>query len=182
MLLVAALISHLGRGSSSGTGDDAKQTGPVATASRGATDSTHPAGGASAASAPKPEIHKNVNLPDGYYLKFSDQPLVPQESNYDDLYLSCGGTADCDFGHYNTKLVLLDQGEQGSLDTCKRETRYLPQEFSVSRFSKGRQLCATTQDGLIALVTFEGQSPSTSASQYVTLGITVWRDAVPAQD
>jgi hypothetical protein len=132
--------------------------------------------------AHKPETYKKVKLPDGYYLKLSDQPLMPHESNYDDLYLMCGGTADCDFGHYNTKLVLLDQGEQGSLDACKQDTRYLPQTISVSRLSKGRQFCAITQDGLVALVTFQGQSPSTSASQYVTLDITIWRDAVPAEN
>lgn len=182
VLLAAALVGYLGRGGGSGTGDDAKRIGPVATASRRATSPAHPSGGSSTGSAPKPEIHKKVNLPDGYYLKFSDQPLVPHVSNFDDLYLSCGGTADCAFGHYNTKLVLLDRGEQGSLDTCKQDTRYLPQEISVSRFSQGRHLCATTQDGLIALVTFEGQSPSTSASQYVTLDITIWRDTVPAQN
>ncbi|MGW1166733.1 hypothetical protein [Streptomyces sp. NPDC001153] len=51
----------------------------------------------------------------------------------------------------------------------------------MSRFSRGRQLCAITRDGIVALVTFEGQSPSTSASTYVTLDITLWRDAVPAR-
>ncbi|MFD9432843.1 serine/threonine protein kinase [Streptomyces sp. NPDC060002] len=182
VLLVAALVGHLGRDGGAETGGDAKQTGPVATVSGGATASAPSSEGSSTGSALKPEIHKNVHLPDGYYLKFSDQPLVPHDSNFDDLYLSCGSTADCDFGHYNTKLVLLDQGEQGSLDTCKQDTRYLPQSVSLSRLSQGRQLCATTQDGLIALVTFESQSPSTSASQYVTLDITIWRDAVPTQN
>jgi hypothetical protein len=63
-------------------------------------------------------------------LKFSGRPLVPHESDYDDLHLMCGGTADCDFGHYDTELVLLDQGEQGeqgSLDTCEQDPRCLPQ-------------------------------------------------------
>ncbi|SHN07320.1 serine/threonine protein kinase [Streptomyces yunnanensis] len=182
VLLTAVLVGYLGRGGSSGTSDDAKRTGPAATASRRATAPASPSDGSSTSTVPKPEIHKNVSLSDGYYLKFSDQPLVPHNSNFDDLYLSCASTASCVFGHYNTKLVLLDQGEQGSLDTCKQDTRYLPQEISVSRFSQGRQLCATTQDGLIALVTFKGQSPSTSAGHYVTLDITIWRDAVPVQN
>ncbi|MFE2767324.1 protein kinase [Streptomyces albidoflavus] len=182
VLLVAALAGHLGRGGGSGTGEDGKRAGPIATASREATAPTHPSVGSSAGGAQKPETYKKVKLPDGYYLKFSDQPLMPHESNYDDLYLMCGGTADCDFGHYNTKLVLLDQGEQGSLDACKQDTRYLPQTISVSRLSKGRQFCAITREGLVALVTFQGQSPSTSASQYVTLDITIWRDAVPAEN
>ncbi|WP_241740874.1 serine/threonine-protein kinase [Streptomyces sp. L2] len=133
---------------------------------------------ASSGSTAAPTVYKNFNLADGYYLKFSDQPLVPHDSNYDDLYLSCDSDS-CSFGSYNTKLVLLDQGEAGSLDACKQDTRYLPQEISLSRFSKGRQLCATTQDGIVALITYESQSPSSSASQYVTLDISIWRDAVP---
>ncbi|SOD84233.1 hypothetical protein [Streptomyces sp. Ag109_G2-15] len=40
----------------------------------------------------------------------------------------------------------------------------------------------TTDGGIVALATFQGQSPSTSASRCVTLDITVRRDAVPATD
>ncbi|MGW0768410.1 protein kinase domain-containing protein [Streptomyces sp. NPDC002676] len=184
VVLVLGVIGYLtDNGGDSGGG---KHTGAAAAPAGGHSTGARPTGGAttgaqpsaSASSAPTPTVYKNFNLSDGYHLKFSDQPLVPQDSNYDDLYLMCGDS--CTFGSYNTKLVLLDQGEKGSLDTCKQDTRFLPQEVSVSRFSKGRQLCAITQDGIVALVTFDGQSSSSSASRYVTLDISIWRDAVPA--
>ncbi|WP_225837331.1 serine/threonine-protein kinase [Streptomyces sp. NK08204] len=146
--------------------------------SGGTTASRQP--GASASSSPTPTVYKNFNLTDGYHVQFGDQPLTPHRDSNDDLYLICPDVTSCDFGSYNDKLVLLDQGETGSLDTCKQDTRYLPQEVSLNRFSRGRQLCVTTDDGTVALVTFQGQSPSTSASRYVTLDISIWRDAIPA--
>jgi hypothetical protein len=179
-VLAVGVIGYLGnRGDTKDSGNTAASGGK---ASGAQSTGRARAGSTSKPSAPKPTVYKNFNLTDGFHLVFSDEPLVPRESNYDDLYFGCDMINGCNFGSYNTKLVLLDQGVKGSLDACKQDTRYLPQEVALSRFSKGRQLCAITEDGIVALVTFQGQSSSTSASRYVTLDVSIWRDAVPPTD
>ncbi len=179
-LTVAALAGYLGRGDTPAAGPE--RTGSAADATRGATAPAEPEDGTPrAAATPEPEVHKGVNLPEGYHLVFSDEPLAPRDNNKDDLYFGCSFT-DCHLGHYTTELVLLDKETEGSLEACKADTRFLPQTISVDRLSRGRQLCATTQSGLIALVTFVGRSPSSSSSHYVTLDVTVWRDAVPVDN
>ncbi|MEU3554405.1 serine/threonine-protein kinase [Streptomyces fragilis] len=180
-LAVAALAGYLGRGDAPSTDAGPKRTGAAA-ASGGATAPADPRDGTPReATTPDPEVHKGVNLPEGYHLVFSDEPLAPRYNNKDDLYFGCSFT-DCHLGHYTTELVLLDKETEGSLEACKADTRFLPQTISVDRLSRGRQLCATTRSGLIALVTFVGRSPSSSSSHYVTLDVTVWRDAVPVED
>ncbi|KUM94278.1 hypothetical protein AQI88_22685 [Streptomyces cellostaticus] len=175
LLLAAGVFGYLDTGGASADGGEGKETGgsAAATASAGS-------GGQKTGSTPAPEVHKNVDLTAGYHLKLGEQPLAPRhDGSFEDIYLTCGNT--CFLDSYNTDLALLDQGEQGSLDVCRHETRFLRQGdgAAVSSLSKGRQLCATTQDGIIALVTFEGQAPSSSASRYVTLDVTVWRGAAP---
>ncbi|MFE5211541.1 protein kinase [Streptomyces sp. NPDC056600] len=181
-LTVAALAGYLGRGDTPAAGAGKERTGNAADATRGATAPADPQDATPrGATAPDPEVHKGVNLPEGYHLVFSDEPLAPRDNNKDDLYFGCSFT-DCHLGHYTTELVLLDKETEGSLEACKADTRFLPQTISVDRLSRGRQLCATTRSGLIALVTFVGNSPSSSSSHYVTLDVTVWRDAVPVEN
>ncbi|MEU1627743.1 protein kinase [Streptomyces sp. NPDC020096] len=127
---------------------------------------------------PKPSAYPDVHLPAGYHLEFADDPLQPKNSNYDDLYYVCDASS-CDFGSYNTKLILLDRAEKGSLDTCRRETRFT-QQIPQDRLSNGSQICARTPAGDVALVTFKGVSSKSDPSRYVTLDATVWRHTVDA--
>ncbi|MFE1880397.1 serine/threonine-protein kinase [Streptomyces diastatochromogenes] len=191
VLLTAAAVGYLGNlsgGSSSGDGGDAKRAGTSGAQVTGGAKSggkkTGSPSGAASGSAPEATVYKNINLADGYALKFADRPPVPRhDGGYHDLDLVCG-SGTCSVSTVGNELALLDQGAKGSLDACRHETRYIRQGdgISVSRLSKGRQFCVTTPDGVIALATFQGQSPSTSASLYVTLDVTIWRDAVPATD
>ncbi|MGW2703590.1 protein kinase domain-containing protein [Streptomyces sp. NPDC001340] len=190
LVLIAAAVGYLGNlsgGSSSSNGGNGKRAGASGAQATGGAKSggkkTGSPSGTATGSSPAPTVYKNLNLADGYTVKFADKPLVPRHDGYYDLDLVCGGGT-CSFSTVGNELALLDQGEKGSLDACRHETRYIRQGdgIAVSRLSKGRQLCVTTPDGVIALVTFEGQSPSTSASRYVTLDLTIWRDAVPATD
>jgi hypothetical protein len=144
----------------------------------GSATSTEPTAPAPPA-GPKPEVHKGVNLPNDYHLTFADDPLTPKSDNYDDFFYSCGDTRD--FNSYNTRLVLLDNGEKGSMATCLGDTRYTT-DIEEARLAHGSQICATTQDGTIALLTYRGHSPSSSPSEYSTFDITVWRNAVKGDD
>jgi hypothetical protein len=184
LAVAVAVIDHLGRSGPSGQGGDAKASGAPATGgaptSTGPSASGRPTG--SMGDVLAPASYRRIELADGYGLRFADRPLGPRHA-FEDLSLTCGGGT-CSLVDYGIQLALLDRGEQGSLNTCRHETRFLhPAEgISVSRLSKGRQLCATTPDGTIALVTFESRSPSTSATQYVTLDVTVWGVAVAPTD
>ncbi|MFG2886003.1 hypothetical protein ACGFYV_27525 [Streptomyces sp. NPDC048297] len=179
LLVLFGVIGYLGSRDDSKGSDAGSATSGTSGGQNSAGSST---GGSKASSAPKPAVFKNINLTDGYYLKFSDDPLVPQKTGVDDVYYQCDMFNDCTFGSYHSRLALLDQGTRGSLDACKQETRYLPSYVAAERFSKGRQLCVTTEGGTVALLTFRGQAPATSDSHYLTLDASVWRDAVPATD
>lgn len=74
-------------------------------------------------------------------------------------------------------LVLLDPGQEGSLAACRADTRFTKNIY-VNRLSKGRQVCVTTGSGHMGLVTVQGFSSEDSPSTYMTLDLTVWRNAV----
>ncbi|MEU1401964.1 serine/threonine-protein kinase [Streptomyces sp. NPDC005728] len=159
-------------GSGSGSGSAADASGP----------STRP--------DPKPVAFKGINIPIDYYVRFADSPPKPL---YDetgaryvddaDLFYETNGFGDEKIlGSSGEKLVLLNNAQQGSLATCRAETRYA-EEAKLSQLSRGSELCVHTKSGHIALVTFEGTAPKSDPSDYMTVDITVWRNAEePAQE
>lgn len=131
------------------------------------------------ATEPKPVEYKGVDIPYGYALRFADEPVKPFEPevgvNYEDL----GWDSD---GFYSSgTLVLLEESQEGSLSTCKGNTRYtdhVPQE----RVLKGSQVCIITEAGHVGLVTMRDTSPKDSPSEYVTVDLSVWHNAVKPED
>jgi serine/threonine protein kinase len=160
--------------SSSSTGSTSNSGG-----TSGGTDSS-----AEAAPDPKPATYKGINIPGSYYVRFADSPPKPLTSDnggaYEDdgdLYYSVFDTLnEKDVGSSSDKLVLLNNSQKGSLETCRAETRYA-QEVTLGQLSKGSQMCVTTASGHIGLVTFQGSAPSGDPSDYITVDITVWRNA-----
>ena len=76
----------------------------------------------------------------------------------------------------------LNPGEQGSLDTCRNETRFT-ESILTKQLTKGAQNCLTTDYGHVALITFKGFAPKSDPSSYMTVDVRVWRNAVqPKQD
>ncbi|MEU9030934.1 serine/threonine-protein kinase [Streptomyces sp. NPDC048383] len=145
-------------------------------------------GGGDGASArpstdPKPSSYLGVEFPAGYHIKLGDDPLIPRDSNHDDLHLSCGTTsADCTFNSYSTKLVLLDSAEKGSLKTCREVTRFTTR-IEVETLSKGTEICLRTKSGTIGLVSFKGMSAQDDPSMHAKIDVTVWRGALaPGQN
>ncbi|MEU1348092.1 serine/threonine-protein kinase [Streptomyces sp. NPDC005795] len=126
---------------------------------------------------PEPEDFAGINLTTEYYLTLGDDDLKPQNDDSSGsplVYYSNGGHLDA-AGPEGT-LVLLNPGQQGSLDVCRAETRFTG-SISVSKLSKGRQVCVTTEAGHMALLTYQGHSSEDSPSRYMTVDVTVWRNA-----
>ncbi|MFF8189926.1 serine/threonine-protein kinase [Streptomyces bobili] len=129
---------------------------------------------------PQPVTYKGINIPKDYYIRFADSPPKPIEDN------SSYDNEDADLYYYDVyedalssqgdKIVLLNNAQQGSLKTCREETRYA-ERVSLSQLSKGSQLCVHTTSGHIALVTFRGTAAESDPSNYVSVDLTLWRNA-----
>ncbi|MFF2331727.1 MULTISPECIES: protein kinase [unclassified Streptomyces] len=130
----------------------------------------------STASDPKPVDYRGINITAGYHLTLGDDNVRPQEGEDGGYELSydTGGYLDAEADNGN--LVLLDPGQEGSLAACRADTRFTKHIY-VSKLSKGRQVCVTTGSGHVGLVTVQGFSAEDSPSTYMTLDLTVWRNA-----
>ncbi|MFD3698286.1 protein kinase [Streptomyces sp. NPDC058646] len=128
-------------------------------------------------SDPKPADYKAVNLTAGYHLTLGDEAVRPQQGEDGGYELSYDTGGYLDAESHGGNLVLLDPGQEGSLATCRAETRFT-QNVYVNKLSKGRQVCVTTGSGHLGLVTVQGFSGEDSPSTYMTLDLTVWRNAV----
>ncbi|MEV8210919.1 serine/threonine protein kinase, partial [Streptomyces sp. NPDC079189] len=162
------------RSSGSSQGSQGKQDKPEGQeSSGGGTAESKP----DAKPAPKPVVHKGINLTAGYHLTLGDDDLRPvqgEDGGYE-LSYDTGGYLDAESQEGN--LVLLDPGQEGSLDACREDTRFTKNIY-VNKLSKGRQICVTTGTGHMGLVTVQGFSAEDSPSTYMTLDVTVWRNAV----
>ncbi|GAB7030179.1 hypothetical protein JCM4914_16400 [Streptomyces platensis subsp. malvinus] len=134
---------------------------------------------------PTPTDYKNVNLSDDYHLSMADESMKPTNSDNDtdvDFSYQDNSYSDDQVTTENGKLVLLNQGEEGSLETCRNETRYT-ETILTKQLTKGAQICLTTDYGHVALITFKGFAPKSDPSSYMTIDVRVWRNAVqPKQD
>ncbi|WP_406450520.1 protein kinase [Streptomyces sp. NBC_00876] len=125
---------------------------------------------------PTPADYTGINLTAGYHLTFGDADVRPQdgEDGEYELAYDTGGYLDAE--GEGGRLALLDPGQEGSLDICRSETRFTS-EIYVDKLSKGRQVCVTTGTGHLVLLTYQGHSPEDSPSTYMTIDVTVWRNA-----
>ncbi|GLX48534.1 hypothetical protein Shyhy01_14840 [Streptomyces hygroscopicus subsp. hygroscopicus] len=143
---------------------------------------------------PKPVSFKGINLPRGYWVRFADSPPKPvNEQNTSNASFGDGADFyyddDPDYSEDETpvvgtagdRVVLLDNAEHGSLATCRKVTRYA-EKIHLSQLSAGSQICVHTVSGHIGLVTYRGSAGRGSPSDYITLDMTIWRNAEPASD
>ncbi|MGP3683837.1 serine/threonine-protein kinase [Streptomyces sp. IBSNAI002] len=160
-----------GSGSGQDKGKGADQAGG------GQTGSAQPGIKPGTQADPKPTDHKGINLTAGYHLTLGDEDIRPQDGEDGGYELSydTGGYLDAETSDGN--MVLLDPGQEGTLAVCRAETRFA-KNINLAKLSKGRQICVTTGTGHLALVTVQGFSPENSPSKYMTLDVTVWRNAV----
>ncbi|MFD6109615.1 serine/threonine-protein kinase [Streptomyces yangpuensis] len=162
-----------GSGSGSGSGSGASSSASGGTGGGAGDAAKPPTGGARP--DPAPVDHKGVNLTAGYHLTLGEEPLRPQkgEDGGYELSYDTGGYLDAE--GRGGSMVLLDPGQEGSLATCRTETRFT-QNVYVDKLGTGRQICLTTGTGHLGLITVRGISPEDSPSTYLTLDVTVWRN------
>ncbi|MGI5479922.1 protein kinase domain-containing protein [Streptomyces lavendofoliae] len=124
---------------------------------------------------PTPATYQGIDLTDGYHLTLGDDPVKPlgDDANVDVAYDWNLEKISVEDG----RLILLRTGQKGDLDTCRTETRYADR-VDLDSLSKGSQLCVLTNGGHVGLVTYQGRSPESDPSHYVTLDVTVWRGAI----
>ncbi|RSS64184.1 hypothetical protein EF918_30400 [Streptomyces sp. WAC06614] len=158
-----------------GTSSAAASAGSNGKGSSGSDTAAKPSAGGTRPD-PAPADYKGINLTAGYHLTLGDDPLRPQkgeDGNYE-LSYDTGGYLDAE--SQGSTFVLLDPGQEGSLATCRAETRFTDDVY-INKLGPGRQLCLTTGTGHIGLITVRGRSPEDSPSTYLTLDLTVWRNA-----
>ncbi|MEV7729018.1 serine/threonine-protein kinase [Streptomyces sp. NPDC087917] len=177
VVAVALVYSLLPDGS--GGGGDAK-----------GRESASPTGSASPGKGgkpvdPQPATYEGIDLTANYHLMLADNPPRPIDGAksggvlyaHGDVYYyfdSLFGTEK--FGTANGNMVLLNNAQKGSLETCRQETRYTKQ-IAFDQLTDGQQICVLSDTGHIAVVTYRGKSGASDAGKYITVDLTVWRNA-----
>ncbi|MGW7492328.1 protein kinase domain-containing protein [Streptomyces sp. NPDC054786] len=188
--LVYAVMKDDGRAKNGQAADDNKTKDSGASPTPAGDPTASPGDdGAKAPAAPvqdpSPVDYKGINLPDEYHLSLSDEPVHPTNSDNDsdvDFSYQDSTYSDDEVDTETGKLVLLNPGQEGSLATCRSETRFTD-TILTKQLTKGAQMCLTTDYGHVALITFKGYAPKSDPSSYMTVDVRVWRNAVePKQD
>ncbi|MFG2988202.1 serine/threonine-protein kinase [Streptomyces sp. NPDC048257] len=161
----------------------------------GKEGSKQPTAGNSAASPggkrpdPQPAEYKGIDLTENYFVMLADNPPHPTgkdgatAGSKGDVYFQprvLNVVERDEITTHNGKLVLLTGGQQGSLDTCRSETRYA-KSVRLDQLGDGSQFCVLSDAGHIAVATYRGKSGGSDPSKYVTLDLTVWRNAEDPQ-
>lgn len=200
-LVVVCLLAFAGAGGAAvytfmkpdGQKKDNQAAGDSKTANKGssptpaADPSASPDDGEDDAPAqdPAPVDYKTINLPDDYHISLADEPVHPSNSDNDtdiDFSYTDNTYTDDEVDTETGKLVLLNAGQEGTLATCRNETRFTD-SILTKQLSKGARMCLTTKYGHVALITFKGYAPKSDPSSYMTIDVRVWRNAVePEQD
>nr|WP_051837755.1 serine/threonine-protein kinase [Streptomyces sp. NRRL F-2580] len=150
-----------------------------------------PSGGSSAsqkAPDPQPVSYQGIDVPQNHQVMFADNPPRPAEEptgagvlyGHADLFFYRDTLfGDEKFGTTNGKLVLLNNSEKGSLETCRAVTRFT-EKVGLDQLTDGSQVCVLSKAGHIALATFRGRSGGKNETAFITLDLTVWRNAEAA--
>lgn len=125
--------------------------------------------------APEPKTYTGLDIVDNYHIFLDHDPIKPidDDSNADFEYE--GGISRIDTE--NGRMILLRTGQTGDLDTCRSDTRYTS-TIDMGLLSKGSQICVLTDSGHVGLVTYQGKSSENDASRFITVDVTVWRNAM----
>ncbi|AWZ14053.1 hypothetical protein [Streptomyces sp. ICC1] len=163
-----------------GKGGDAKDPGG---AGAGASS------GAAKRPEPQPVSYQGIDVPQNHQLLFADNPPRPAEEptgagvlyGHGDLfYYRDTLFGDERFGTANGKLVLLNNSEKGSLETCRAVTRFT-EKIGLDQLTDGSQVCVLSDAGHVALVTYRGRSGAKESSTYIKVDLTIWRNAGDAK-
>ncbi|MFI7289546.1 serine/threonine-protein kinase [Streptomyces anulatus] len=137
---------------------------------------------------PKPVSYKGIDVTANYALQLADNPPRPLEDEDSgvmygkkDFYFYRDSLfGDEQVGSANGKLVVLKNSQKGSLEVCREETRYT-EKIGLDQLTSGSQICVLSKAGHIAVLTYRGKSGANDPSRYITIDLTVWRNAEEAQ-
>ncbi|MFF9982236.1 protein kinase domain-containing protein [Streptomyces erythrochromogenes] len=147
-------------------------------------------GGASSSAGrpdPQPVAYPGIEVPQNHQLMFADNPPRPAEEptgagvlyGHADLFFYRDTLfGDEKFGSTNGKLVLLNNSEKGSLETCRAVTRFT-EKVGLDQLTDGSQVCVLSKAGHIAVATFRGRTGGAKETAFITVDLTVWRNADP---
>ncbi|WP_327120989.1 protein kinase [Streptomyces sp. NBC_01341] len=184
---VVVVLGVVGSLLSDGDGKDKKigANSPSSARSSGSSGGGTSGGGRHRAD-PKPVSYKGVDLTEGYKIMLADSPPRPAESEdaaYDDGDLYFGVVRFLDeasIGTANGKLILLNNTQKGSLETCRTETRYA-EKVNLDQLSNGSEFCVLSDAGHVAVATYRGRSGENDPGSYVTIDLQIWRNAEEAK-
>ncbi|WP_406509356.1 serine/threonine-protein kinase [Streptomyces sp. NBC_00212] len=180
---IAVVVSLLPTGS----GNKAKGSSSSAGGSKAADGGTQGSGSTGKnekPADPTPASYKGINLTANYQLMLADNPPRPGTGgsagvsyNHGDLYFYMDTLfGDTKLGTDNGKLVVLNNSEKGSLETCRAETRYT-ETIGLDQLTDGSEICVLSDAGHIAVATYRGKSGTNDPSKYITLDLKIWRNA-----
>ncbi|MGW1296094.1 protein kinase domain-containing protein [Streptomyces sp. NPDC002533] len=137
---------------------------------------------------PKPVSYEGIDMTANYALKLADHPPRPVEDEDSGVSYGKGDFyfyrdslfGDERVGSANGKLVVLKNSQKGSLEVCRQETRFT-EKIELEQLTSGSQICVLSKAGHIAVVTYRGKSGPNDPSHYITIDLTVWRNAEEAQ-
>jgi serine/threonine protein kinase len=129
---------------------------------------------------PKPVSYEGIDVTQNYGVMLAEDPPRPQEGDVlyggHDLYYYVDTLFEDNWiGTDNGKFVLLNNAQEGSLETCRTETRYT-EKITLDQISEGAQFCVLSDAGHIAVATYGGKGESGDAT-YTTFDLTIWRNA-----
>ncbi|MEU9678279.1 serine/threonine-protein kinase [Streptomyces parvus] len=70
--------------------------------------------------------------------------------------------------------------QKSSLEVCRQETHFA-EKLGLDQLTSGSRICVLSKAGHIAVVTYRGKSGADDPSRYITIDLTVWRNAEEAQ-
>ncbi|MFJ5867868.1 serine/threonine protein kinase [Streptomyces parvus] len=137
---------------------------------------------------PRPVSYEGIDVTANYALKLADNPPRPQEDDGSGVSYGKGDFyfywdslfGDERVGSANGKLVVLKNSQKGSLKVCRDETRFT-EKIELDQLTSGSQICVLSKAGHIAVVTYRGKAGPDDPSRYITIDLTVWRNAEEAQ-
>ncbi|WP_225796899.1 serine/threonine-protein kinase [Streptomyces aculeolatus] len=129
---------------------------------------------------PTPVSYEGIDVTQNYAVSLADDPPRPEEGDVaysgKDLYYYVDTLfEDSWIGTDNGKFVLLNNAQEGTLETCRAETRYT-EKITLDQISAGQEFCVLSDAGHIAVATYGGKGESGDAT-YVTFDLTIWRNA-----
>ncbi|MFI5484008.1 protein kinase [Streptomyces rubiginosohelvolus] len=137
---------------------------------------------------PRPVSYQGIDVTANYALKLADHPPRPVDDEDSGVSYGKGDFyfyrdelfGDERVGSANGKLVVLKNSQKGSLEVCRQETRFT-EKIELEQLTSGSQICVLSKAGHIAVVTYRGKSGADDPSRYITIDLTVWRNAEEAQ-